>query len=173
MTHIVRGSKKITDDLGHFRWVCSNILVSFDFISTVWPFFSFLFFSVPSSNHHVLHPRQLPWTETTWIGWNEVLLIDFCTLICFLEVFEHVLLPWLLKASSDFVSPSRTLHFGDTLGTIFVQDFCSLVVSLSLDAEFSCDIRLCSSWLSCLVLAGFQVWSLDKSIFCSIFCNLK
>ena len=125
MTHIVRGSKKITDDLGHFRWVCSNILVSFDFISTVWPFFSFLFFSVPSSNHHVLHPRQLPWTETTWIGWNEVLLIDFCTLICFLEVFEHVLLPWLLKASSDFVSSSRTLHFGGTLGTIFVQDFCS------------------------------------------------
>ena len=95
-------------------------------------------------------------------------MIDFCTLICFLEVFEHVLLPWLLKASSDFVSPSRTLHFGDTLGTIFVQDFCSLVVSLSLDAEFSCDIRLCfmswSSWLSGMKLG---------QMFCSIFCKSK
>jgi hypothetical protein len=92
-------------------------------------------------------------------------MIHFCTLICVLEVIEYEVVA-VVAALSDFVSSSWTFAHDSLsiLGVIFVSDFCSLVVSLALDAEFNYDIRACSSQLASGMKHG--------QIFCSIFVYL-
>ncbi len=114
------------------------------------------------------HLRLLPRTETIWIAWHEVLLIDFCYLICFLKVIEYEVVAVIAWSLILIVISNLAHDSGGILGIIFVSDFCSLVVSLALDAEFNFDIFPAP--------AGFHVWASGMKrgqIFCSIFCKTK